>query len=246
MVKAGLYRVKLRGPFLFSSPRRTSRPDSSNLFNFHEINAIKDSMTSSAFSTLRGLLTATGSQPFRYAGFLLFLVAYTLLAEYFGGLPSLLPAWRMEIPLLLYFYYYCNTIIRPSRWQHLTAAVPIVLIYVIFDTYHVLFGRLLRIIEVTELPEMFLVMPVPNTILLVLAVGLPLWIFLRSGGGGRIPGLCPGGLRKNPETHRLDVGRGQRGLQRPDQHGPLQRGQENKLPGKNQDLPGQQPLSQGF
>lgn len=137
-------------------------------------------MISSAFSYMRALLVAPKSLAFRCVGFLLFLVAYTLIVECFGGLPSVLPAWRMEIPLLLYFYFYCNKITRPSRWQYLTAAMPIVLVYAIFDAYHVLFGRLLRIIEVTELPEMFLVMPILNKILLILAVGLPLGIFLRS------------------------------------------------------------------
>jgi len=116
----------------------------------------------------------------RYVGFLLFLISYTLVVGSLGGLPSIQTAWRMEIPLMLYIYFYFNQITRLTRWQYLTTAIPIIMIYVIFDVYFVLFGRLLRITEVTELPEMFLVMPLLNKALLILAVGLPLWIFLRS------------------------------------------------------------------
>lgn len=164
------------------------------MLNIHEIDANKEPMISSAFTSMRALLVAPKPLAWRYVGFLLFLIAYTLIAECFGGLPSVLPAWRLEIPLLLYFYFYCNKITRPSRWQYLTAAMPIVLTYVIFDTYHVLFGRLLRIIEVTELPEMFLVMPIPNKILLILAVGLPLGVFLRSVQWRRVRPLVLGAV----------------------------------------------------
>jgi len=137
-------------------------------------------MISSVFPSRQALWRKPKPRVFRYAGFLLLLIGYTMIAHRCGGLPSVLSAWRLELPLLLYLYFYCNTIIRPSRWQFLTAALPIALIYAIFDTYHVLFGRLLRIIEVTEIPEMFLVMPLLNKIMLFLAVGLPLGIFLHA------------------------------------------------------------------
>lgn len=137
-------------------------------------------MISSAFSTLRTLLVAPKFLALHCVVFLLFLISYTLIAEYFGGLPTGLLPWRMEIPLLLYIYCYFNLITRPSPWRHVTAALPIILAYVIFDIYHVLFGRLLRIIEVTDLPEMFLVMPILNSMVLILAVGLPLGLFLHA------------------------------------------------------------------
>lgn len=137
-------------------------------------------MISSIVPAIRALLCPAKPTVIRYAGLLLFLFAYTLIAQQFGGLPSLLLAWRFEIPLLLYLYFYFNLITRPSRFQFLIAALPIVLVYSVCDTYHILFGRLLRITEVTELPEMFLVMPILNKILLLLVVGVPLGLFLRS------------------------------------------------------------------
>lgn len=151
-------------------------------------------MISSAVASLREQVVASTSLAFRLAGFLLFLVLYTLIAGYFGGLPSVLPAWRLEIPLLLYLYFYATVITRSSRWQYLTAALPIILAYAIFDIYYVLFGRLLRITEVTELPEMFMVMPAMNKILLLLLVGLPLFIFLHSVQWGRLRPLIRGAV----------------------------------------------------
>ncbi len=103
---------------------------------------------------------------------LLFLLSYTEIAHRFGGLPSILPAWEREIPLLLYLFFYMILITRPSHWQPVIAALPVVFIYAIFDIYHVLFGRLLRVIEVSELPEMIIVLSWPSKILLVLSVGL--------------------------------------------------------------------------
>ena len=151
-------------------------------------------MISSIFSSSWAFLVAPKPLAFRCVGFLLFLIAYTLIAECFGGLPSELPAWRMEIPLLLYVYFYFTMITRPSPWRSLTAALPIVLIYVVFDIYHVLFGRLLRIIEVIDLPEMFLVMPILNSIVLILAIGLPLAIFVRAVQWNRVRPLVWGAV----------------------------------------------------
>jgi phosphoglycerol transferase MdoB-like AlkP superfamily enzyme len=114
----------------------------------------------------------------RYLVFLLFLFVYTGIMQQCGGLPSMLTAWRLEIPLLLYLYFYCNLITRKSRLQALVTAVPIFLLYGIFDVYHLLLGRLLRITEVTELPEMFQVLPPAISVLVSLLFVLPMLAFL--------------------------------------------------------------------
>ncbi|HSR36551.1 MAG TPA: hypothetical protein VLL73_05150, partial [Desulfurivibrionaceae bacterium] len=62
----------------------------------------------------------------RYSVFFLFLAGYTLVMEQLGGFPSLLPAWRFEIPLLLSLYFFGNTITRKSRWQPVIVAAPLV------------------------------------------------------------------------------------------------------------------------
>ncbi|MDA8138938.1 MAG: sulfatase-like hydrolase/transferase [Desulfobacteraceae bacterium] len=116
----------------------------------------------------------------RYIGFLLFFIVYTLVVEQVGGLPSIHEAWRLEIPLLLYLYFYFNRITRKSWFQPLVAALPIVLIYFLFDTYHLLYGRLLRVAEVTELPELVKVMSLKLKIVAMLVVGGPLVVFAAS------------------------------------------------------------------
>ena len=116
----------------------------------------------------------------RYTVFLLFILGYTEIVQQHGGLPSPLPAWRLEIPLLLYLYFFLNQLLRRSRLQPLVAAVPLVLFYAIFDAYHIMFGRLLRITEISELPEMFQVLPPLAFVLIGALIGLPLLAFLAS------------------------------------------------------------------
>ena len=130
----------------------------------------------------------------RYAGFLLFLFAYTFIMQKFGGLPSVMTVWRLEIPLLLYLYAYFNLITRKSRFQYLVAALPILLVYVIFDVYYLLLGRLLHIAEVTELPELLLVLPLGIKILIILLLGLPVLVFLGNVSLRRFRPLVLGAL----------------------------------------------------
>ncbi|MFA7382225.1 MAG: sulfatase-like hydrolase/transferase [Desulfurivibrionaceae bacterium] len=115
-----------------------------------------------------------------YAVFLLFLLGYTEILQQNGGLPSLLPAWRLEIPLLLYLYFLFLQLIRKSRLQPLIAATPLVLFYGVFDVYYLMFGRLLRITEITELPEMLQVLPLLPLTMIGVLTGLPLLAFLAS------------------------------------------------------------------
>ena len=130
----------------------------------------------------------------RYVFFLLFLLSYTKILELFDGLPSLLPAWRFEIPLLFYLYIYLNLITRKDRLQPWIAAGPIILAYGIFDVYHFQFGRLLRITEVAQLPEMFQVISPALSVLTCLLVGLPILALLASLRPRRLPVMAAGGL----------------------------------------------------
>lgn len=113
----------------------------------------------------------------RYLVFLGLLLAYTEIAERFGGLPSFFSTWRLEIPLLLYLYFALNLTLRPFRGKALVAAAPIVLFYVGADVYFVLFGRLPQLIEIAELSELFKVFPLYLTIPLGLLLGLPIVAF---------------------------------------------------------------------
>lgn len=116
----------------------------------------------------------------RYTLLLAFLSIHTFLLERFGGLPFLLPAWRLELPLILYAYWYLNRIIRPSRWQAIIAALPILLIYAGLDAYHIMFGRLPRMAELSQMGELFEVLQTPGRIIAILLVTLPALTLLAS------------------------------------------------------------------
>lgn len=110
----------------------------------------------------------------RYLIFLLALIVSSEIFSNYAGLPPLLPAWQMEIPLILYIYWLGNRLLRPNRLQPWLAALPIFIGYHFFDLYHMQLGRLLRFTEVTELPELFQILTRTNQILCGLLVILPL------------------------------------------------------------------------
>ena len=132
------------------------------------------------FTTLRPYLFRLSAAIAPYAVFLFFLLGFTEILQQNGGLPSLLPAWRLEIPLLLYLYFLFLQLLRKSRLQPLVAAAPLVLFYGVFDVYYLMFGRMLRITEITELPEMLQVLPPLSLVLIGVLIGLPLLAFLAS------------------------------------------------------------------
>ncbi|OQX11432.1 MAG: hypothetical protein BWK76_19150 [Desulfobulbaceae bacterium A2] len=127
-------------------------------------------MNNSLRRVLLGLLPVLCN---RYALLFLFLVFFTSGMALQGGLPSLLPAWRFEIPLLLYAYWYLNRITRTTPWQPIVAALPVVLIYGGLDAYHIMFGRLPRIAEVSQIGELFEVLQTPGRIVAIVLVCLP-------------------------------------------------------------------------
>ena len=128
----------------------------------------------------------------RYVMFLGFLLCFTWIMSLIGGMPPLRLAWRLEIPLILCLYYYFNAITRPSKWQPLVAALPIVLVYGIFEANFMSLGRLLRIIEVKEFPELLNVLPVWIIISTGVIFSLSFIVFIRNMQFSRIPGMILG------------------------------------------------------
>ncbi len=116
----------------------------------------------------------------RYTALAAFLFAYTWIMSLLGGMPPLTFDCRYEVPLLLLVYYHLNQLTRPSRWQALIAAIPIVFVYVIFDMVFLQFGRLFRVIEVKELPELMGVLPYWANLFLVALLGGLFILFVRS------------------------------------------------------------------
>ncbi len=116
----------------------------------------------------------------RYVILAAFLFAYTWIMSLIGGMPPLRYFCRLELPLLLAVYYYLNRLTQPSKWQALITAIPIVLVYAVFDMVFLQFGRLLRFIEIKELPELMGVLPLWAIVALLLFVGVTVTVFIRS------------------------------------------------------------------
>ncbi|MBA3014211.1 MAG: LTA synthase family protein [Proteobacteria bacterium] len=124
----------------------------------------------------------------RYTAFLLGVFIYSLLAKSLGSLRGLvfinregdlaLSKQYLELACLVYLYCYCNMILRPSRWQPLLAAIPILLAYVGQDLYYLMYSNVLRLSEQAELPELLKVLTLKHIALLITTVAAPLSFFL--------------------------------------------------------------------
>ena len=106
---------------------------------------------------------------------LLFLAGYLLLAEYLGGfVASYTGQLWLEGLLALYTYGLCYAILRPSRWRSYLAAVPLLLLYLTSDIFYLAFGKVFRMVNLNELPELFEILPLnyslPLSILLLLLI----------------------------------------------------------------------------
>ena len=112
----------------------------------------------------------------RYLLFLLVLTLYTGLIEQLGGLKggwTFLRHQYLEIALVLCLYWYFNAVVRPSRWQAVLAAAPILLAYIGQDIYYLLLGKVFRFVELTEVRELLNVTSTRFLILIVLAGLIP-------------------------------------------------------------------------
>jgi len=137
----------------------------------------------------------------RYTAFLLGVYAYSLIILALGGLGGMFGAielksmWLfpldqtrgvylkeeyLELALLLYLYWYGNAILRPSRWQALLAAVPLLLAYLGQDIYFFMYSSVFRAVELAEAPELLAVLTWPYALALLLFVALPLGFFVWS------------------------------------------------------------------
>ncbi len=114
----------------------------------------------------------------RYVAFIGFLLLHTWAMSLLGGMPPLQQAWKSEIPLLLYVYFYLNLITLPSKRQAFITAAVLVLAYTVFDINFMLLGRPLRIVEIRELPELLKVVPVWSIVLTAVVFVPPLLALL--------------------------------------------------------------------
>ena len=106
--------------------------------------------------------------------FLLF-AGYMLLAEYLGGfVASYSGQLWLEALLALYLYCLVYIVLRPSRWRAYLAAVPLLLIYLTSDIFYLAFGKVFRLVNMQELPELVQVLPFSYSAPIAILVLLPI------------------------------------------------------------------------
>ncbi len=131
-------------------------------------------------SLLRGAL-ASGGLLRRLAEYLVFaLVLFALTSQFWdwGGLQPLSWHKALELPLVLYFYFLFRSFLPASRWRALLAAIPVLLVYLFLDVYYLLLGRVFRLSELQELPELIDVLPWTQSVMIAALLGLPLLLLL--------------------------------------------------------------------
>ena len=126
----------------------------------------------------------------RYTAFLLGVFVYSLVINLQGGPKGVafvkadeIVAFNkqyFELALLFYLYCYFNIILRPSRWQALLAAVPLLLAYLGQDIYFLMYSNIFRVCQLSEIPELLTVLSYKVILLLTITVILPLGYFFWS------------------------------------------------------------------
>lgn len=105
------------------------------------------------------------------------LVLYAKLVEAYGGFSArLLYLQWPELVCVLCLYGMFYFVLRPSSWRPVLAAIPIFAIYLVHDVFFLVYGKVFRLINVSELPELLQILPLPYAMLLVAAFVTPFLI----------------------------------------------------------------------
>lgn len=122
----------------------------------------------------------SGRQILLYGALLLVLLAgYLFLAEYLGSyVASYTGQLWLESFFALYLYGLVYLVLRPSRWRPYLAAVPLLLIYLTSDIFYLAFGKVFRLVNLHELPELLEVLPLSYSIPLAVSILLPIVVFV--------------------------------------------------------------------
>ena len=113
-----------------------------------------------------------------YGLFVVLLLGFTALLEDAGALSGLWWHKVLELPLVLYLYFLFSQMLRQDRWGAVVAAVPIFAGYALMDLYYLLFGRVFRLSELREVPELLVVLPWQLSAALVAGFLLLVIVFL--------------------------------------------------------------------
>jgi len=103
----------------------------------------------------------------RYVLFILFFYLYSQFVFVLIRKASDLPVWtwffllhqKLELPILLYLFWYLNILIKPSRFRALIAATPLFFSYLAFDIVFLLLDRAARLTDLEQVPDLIYVTP---------------------------------------------------------------------------------------
>jgi len=107
------------------------------------------------------------------------LCGYMLLMEGFGGFSTeFLHRQFIELGLVLYLYALFYAALKPGRWRSVLAALPLLLIYLVHDLFYLVFGKVFRLVNLGEFPELLQILPLGYSALLLAVLSLPLGLYL--------------------------------------------------------------------
>ncbi len=107
------------------------------------------------------------------------LLGYMLVMERVGGFSTgQVYTQFIEFGLVLYLYLLCYIALQTCRWRSVLAALPILLIYLVHDVFYLALGKVFRLINISEFPELVQVLPWRYAALLLVVLFLPLGLFM--------------------------------------------------------------------
>ncbi len=97
------------------------------------------------------------------ASITLFLSGYQLLSNAYGGIS----AWNkgvinfvpLEYCFVIIIYYSLFIILKDNRYRHFLALLPIALFYIFYDYYFISLGKVFKLCDLSEIPELIDVLP---------------------------------------------------------------------------------------
>ncbi len=107
------------------------------------------------------------------------LYAYMWLVAGAGGFSTAhIQNQLLEFVLVLYLYGLCFTALKPVRWRSVLAITPVLLFYLVNDIYYLALGKVFRLIDVGELPELIDILPLGYSVGIIASLMLPMGLFL--------------------------------------------------------------------
>lgn len=111
--------------------------------------------------------------------FLAAIYLYALLMEHFGGFSTAVMYLQWpEALVVLYVYGLIYALLKPSPWRPWLAGAPIFLLYLTHDVFYLVYGKVFRLINMAELPELLQILPTLYAVLLVVFFLTPLILIL--------------------------------------------------------------------